>query len=68
MKRLIYHLHHIVGLQQYIVVPESQNSIPGRLEVTGALGVIPDPFLVLAAINLDHKPVFQTDEIRYVWA
>jgi len=61
-------LHHVIGLQLNIVVPESQHSITGRFQIASALRFVRYLFLMLTAINLDHQPVFQGNEINYVWA
>jgi len=55
-------------MQQHIIVPESQHPITSRFKFVGALGVVPGLLLMLAAINLNHESLVQTNKVRNVWS
>ncbi len=58
---------HSVGLGQDVVVPEAQDLEALGLQPGVALAVI-GAALMLAAIQFDHQPRFQADEVQDVAA
>jgi hypothetical protein len=63
-----YFFKHNVGLRQYFVIPESDNSIPFRLQKTRSFGISRALLRVLTTIQLDDKPLFETDKVDDVWS
>jgi hypothetical protein len=59
-------LDNAIQVIKYLIIPESQHTKPCLLQKPRAYSVGIDIFRVLAAVQLDNEPSFQTDEIHDV--
>ena len=59
---------HTVRIPKDIIVPESDDPEPSRLQPTGALRIVVRLLLVLPAVKLDNQSPFIADKIRDVLA
>jgi hypothetical protein len=59
-------LEHSLALCRNSAVPEAQDAKILRLQELRALFIVVGAFHVLAAIQFDDQPAFQTGEVRYV--
>jgi hypothetical protein len=66
IKSIIYRLHHVLGIRQYVIVPESQHTKAKRLKACRSFRIIVDLLSVLTTVHLDDQPMFQTHKINYV--
>src|SRR5690348_11993800 len=62
-KRYDNRIEHTLDVLDHLVIPESQNAKPIRLQAPRALLLIFIRIGVLAAIDLDHQPVPEADEV-----
>jgi hypothetical protein len=52
-----------IGLAQYVVVPEADHSKSGMLQPSGPRGVVARAVEMLPAVEFDHQPRTESDEI-----
>jgi hypothetical protein len=65
-QRLHDRAKHVVGVQQHIVIPESQDAEAGRLQIPCAPDITRLALRMLTAIELDDQLVLDAAKVRVI--